>query len=160
MFSIGDKVVYPMHGAGIIEGVEVKEILGEKKEYYVLKLPLKNMKVMLPTENIDFLGLRDIIDESQVQDVLEILATGLSDMPSNWNRRYRANMEKIKTGDILQVAGVVRDLIIMDNEKGLSTGERKMLMTTKQILVSELVLATGSDEINVEKRINNIIFSA
>ena len=157
MFKVGDKVVYPMHGAGIIDGVETKEILGEEKEYYVLRLPLKNMKVMLPTENINYLGVRDVITNADVEAVLKVLSTGLSSMPSNWNRRYRANMEKVKSGDVLEVAGVVRDLLIMEHQKGLSTGERKMLMTTKQILVSELVLATGQNEKEIEKMINSRI---
>lgn len=158
LFKVGDKVVYPMHGAGIIDGVETKEILGEEKEYYVLRLPLKNMKVMLPTENVNFLGVRDVITNADVEAVLTVLSTGLSNMPSNWNRRYRANMEKVKSGDVLEVAGVVRDLLIMEHQKGLSTGERKMLMTTKQILVSELVLATGQNEKEIEKIISNRIF--
>ncbi len=158
LFKVGDKVVYPMHGAGIIDGVERKEILGEEKDYYVLRLPLKNMKVMLPIDNINFLGVRDVITNADVEGVLSVLSTGLSDMPSNWNRRYRANMEKVKTGDVLEVAGVVRDLLIMEHDKGLSTGERKMLMTTKQILVSELVLATGQNEKEVEDTISDRIF--
>ena len=97
MFKIGDKVVYPMHGAGIIEGIEKKEILGEIKEYFILRLPLKNMKVMLPVDNIENIGLRSIIDESEVQSVLDLLLKEISDMPQNWNRRYRANILEINT---------------------------------------------------------------
>lgn len=158
LFRVGDKVVYPMHGAGIIDGVEKKEILGEEKEYYILRLPLKNMKVMLPIDNADYLGVRDIVDLDTVDNVMDVLRDGISDMPSNWNRRYRANMEKVKSGNILEVAGVVRDLLIMDNEKGLSTGERKMLMSTKQILISELVLTTGKNDKEIEKLINSKVF--
>ncbi len=146
MFHIGDKVVYPMHGAGIIEGIEEKEILGEKREYYILKLPLKNMKVLLPVDNVESLGLRNIIDEEDVDSVLAVFKEDLGAMSQNWNRRYRSNMEKVKSGDIYEVADVVRNLMLMDREKGLSTGERKMLTNSKQILVSELCLAKKSED--------------
>merc|ERR1712065_97977 len=99
MFQIGDKVVYPMHGAGIIQGIEEKEILGETRQYYVLFLPLKNMKVLLPVDNADKLGLRLIIGDVEVDNVFGVLAEDQSQMPQNWNRRYRSNMEKVKSGD-------------------------------------------------------------
>lgn len=153
MYQIGDKVVYPMHGAGIIEGIEEKEILGELKLYYVLKLPLKNMKVMLPVDNVDNIGLRDVIDISVMEEVMNIFRSEDESVQLNWNRRYRANLEKVKTGDIMEVASVVKDLLIMDRAKGLSTGERKMLSSSKQILVSELVLAADSNEKDIEKLI-------
>lgn len=157
MYSIGDKVVYPMHGAGVIEGIEEKEILGEVKSYYILSLPIKNMRVMLPVDNIEGLGLRDVIDSSEVDSVLQILSQEQTEMNSNWNRRYRDNMELVKTGDVIEVACVVRNLMILDREKGLSTGERKMLANTKQILVSELILARGLDELEVERLIKDSI---
>jgi len=157
MFNIGDKVVYPMHGAGIIESIEEKEILGDKKKYYILKLPLRNMKVMIPLDNVDAMGLREIISVKEVEQVIAVLNDDRSKMPQNWNRRYRANMDKIKSGDIYEVAGVVRNLMLRDKEKGLSTGERKMLNNAKQILISELVLANNSDEISVEQLINDAI---
>lgn len=157
MFNIGDKVVYPMHGAGIIESIEEKEILGEKRKYYILLLPLRNMKVMIPLDNVDTMGLRDIISEKEVEQVLAVLNDDESKMPKNWNRRYRANMDKIKSGDIYEVAGVVRNLMLRDKEKGLSTGERKMLNNAKQILISELVLVNDSDELSVEELINETI---
>ncbi len=157
MFNIGDKVVYPMHGAGIIDGIEEKEILGERHSYYVLKLPTKNMKVLLPVDNIDTLGLRNVIDLPMVDEVMEKLKGDQSEMSSNWNRRYRNNMEKVKSGDILDVAEVVRDLQILDIEKGLSTGERKMLSNTKQILVSEIALVQNKDKIEVETFIDDTI---
>lgn len=159
MFNIGDKVVYPMHGAGIIEGIEEKEILGEIQKYFILRLPLKNMKVMLPVDNIENIGLRSIVSMDVVNEVFDIMADSKSKMPQNWNRRYRANLEKIKTGDIIDVAMVVRDLLILDNEKGLSTGERKMLNNAKQILVSELVLASDLNEKEVEGKIKQAISS-
>jgi len=157
MYKIGDKVVYPMHGAGVIEGIEEKEILGEIQSYYILSLPIKNMRVMLPVNNIEGLGLREVIDSSQVDVVMKMLAEEQTEMHSNWNRRYRDNMEKVKTGDIIEVTEVVRNLLIMDKEKGLSTGERKMLANTKQILVSELILAKGLDELEVERLIKESI---
>ncbi|WP_430884789.1 CarD family transcriptional regulator [Fusibacter sp. JL216-2] len=159
MFQIGDKVVYPMHGAGIIEGVEEKEILGETRKYYVLRLPLKNMKVLLPVDNIDQLGLRNIISSDQVTGVFGVLKEDISAMPQNWNRRYRSNMEKVKSGDIYEVADVVRNLMLMDREKGLSTGERKMLTNSKQILVSELCLANDSTEKEILKLIDDALQS-
>lgn len=159
MFNIGDKVVYPMHGAGIIEGIEEKEILGEIQKYFILRLPLKNMKVMLPVDNIENIGLRSIVSMDVVNEVFDIMADVKSKMPQNWNRRYRANLEKIKTGDIIDVAMVVRDLLILDKEKGLSTGERKMLNNAKQILVSELVLASDLNEKEVEGKIKEAINS-
>lgn len=154
MYHIGDKVVYPMHGAGVIEGIEEKEILGEFKLYYVLKLPLKNMKVMLPVDNVHSIGLRDIIDRAAMEQVIDIFRQKDSSIQLNWNRRYRANLEKVKSGDILEVAEVVKDLLTMDREKGLSTGERKMLSSSKQILVSELVLVSDQTEKDVEKIIS------
>ncbi|MEW6080828.1 MAG: CarD family transcriptional regulator [Bacillota bacterium] len=146
MFKVGDKVVYPMHGAGVIEAIEEKEILGEYKRYYVMRLPIGEMKVMIPTSNVEGIGLREVIDEQEVEKVFDVLKASKGKMSTNWNRRYRANLEKIKSGDIYEVAEVVRNLAIRDKEKGLSTGERKMLDSARQILVSELVLAKGIEE--------------
>jgi len=146
LFKIGDKVVYPMHGAGIIESIEEKEVLGEKRQYYILRLPVGDMKVMIPINNGDGVGLREVVDWDGVERVLSILRQQCSAMSPNWNRRYRANLEKIKSGDIYEVAEVVRNLIKRDREKGLSSGERKMLENARQILVSELALATELEE--------------
>jgi len=146
VFNVGDKVVYPMHGAGVVEAIEEREILGEKRTYYIMKLPIGDMKVMIPTGSVGGVGLREVIDSNQVKQVFQVLKAQRSKMSSNWNRRYRANLEKIKSGDIFEVAEVVRNLSIRDREKGLSTGERKMLDNARQILVSELVLAQGIDE--------------
>jgi CarD family transcriptional regulator len=157
MFRIGDKVVYPMHGAGIIEGVEEKEILGEKRKYFILRLPLKNMKVMLPVDNVETIGLREIIQDDAIDEVFSVLREEGVELQQNWNRRYRNNMEKVKSGDIFEVAMVVRDLIHMEREKGLSTGERKMLNNTKQILISEIVLVMEQDEKAIEKMIETSV---
>lgn len=159
MFKVGDKVVYPMHGAGVIVGIEEKELLGECKSFYVLKLPIKNMKVMLPIDNAEKLGVRQVVDKSTFNDVIVTLAQDKSTMPDNWNRRYRANLERVKTGDIFEVASVVRNLEILDREKGLSTGERKMLNNSKQILVSELILSRDLNEDEAVKLVNTTIGS-
>lgn len=150
MFNIGDKIVYPMHGAGIIESIEEREILGEKRRYYVLKMPIGEMKVMIPITNVNDIGLRKVIDEDGISDVLSILQDRDSPMSANWNRRYRNNLEKIKSGNIYELAEVVRNLSVRDKEKGLSTGEKKMLDNARQILISELVLAKDSKEDNIK----------
>ncbi|MDP3045211.1 MAG: CarD family transcriptional regulator [Bacillota bacterium] len=146
MFRIGDKVVYPMHGAGVIESIEEREILGEFKQYYVLRLPIGNMKVMVPTSGGKDVGLRQVINQEEVQQVFGLLKEAVTNMPGNWNRRYRANLEKIKSGNIFEVAEVVRKLARRESEKGLSSGEKRMLESARQILISELVLATEIEE--------------
>ncbi|WCN39798.1 CarD family transcriptional regulator [Aneurinibacillus uraniidurans] len=146
MFQIGDKIVYPMHGAGVIEAIEEKEILGEKQQYYIMKMPVGNMQVMIPMGKVSNLGIREVIDMPALEHVLQILRTDEIDVSTNWNRRFRKNMEKMRTGDIYEVADVVRDLMRRDREKGLSTGERKMLDNARQILLSELVLVKDIDE--------------
>lgn len=146
-----------MHGAGIIEGIEEKEILGKKRKYYVMRLPLGNMKIMIPIDNTENVGLREVIDEDQLKEVVEILKGSKSKMSQNWNRRYRANMDKIKSGDIYEVAEVVRNLVLLDKEKGLSTGERKMLNNAKQILISELSLVRNLSEEEAENMLQDIL---
>ncbi|MBF7082823.1 CarD family transcriptional regulator [Desulfallas sp. Bu1-1] len=146
MFKIGDKVVYPMHGAGIIEAIEEKEVLGETRQYYILRLPVGDMKVMIPIATCKEVGLREVIDDEGVKRVFGILRGQSTSMSDNWNKRYRANLEKIKSGNIYEVAEVVRNLVYRDKEKGLSSGERKMLENARQILISELVLAMGMAE--------------
>ena len=160
MFNIGDKIVYPMHGAGIIEGIEEKEVLGKKSKYYIMKMPIGDMKVMIPIDNVEEIGIREIIQNEELNKVLDILQGDKTKMPQNWNRRYRANMEKIKSGDIFEIAAVVRNLMLRDGEKGLSTGERKMLNNAKQMLISEIVLVSDTDQERVEKLIDDTVNSA
>ncbi len=162
MFNIGDKIVYPMHGAGIIEGIEEKEILGEKKKVLYNENAYRgDMKVMIPIDNVEEIGIREIIHNEELVKVLEILQGGdKTKMPQNWNRRYRANMEKIKSGDIFEIAAVVRNLMLRDAEKGLSTGERKMLNNAKQMLVSEIVLVSDTNQEKAEKLIDDTVNSA
>jgi len=145
LFSVGDRVVYPMHGAGVIEAIEEKEILGARKKYYVMKLPMGEMKVLIPTDSIIQVGLRGVIEKDKVPQVFVVLQGEQPEMSANWNRRYRNHLEKIKSGDIFEVAEVVRNLMLRDREKGLSTGESKMLETARQILVSELILVQGME---------------
>ncbi|MHB8124546.1 MAG: CarD family transcriptional regulator [Desulfitobacteriaceae bacterium] len=157
MFQVGDKVVYPMHGAGIIESIEEREVLGEIRKYYVMHLPVGNMKVFVPLNSVGHLGLRDVIDQSEIQGVLAVLKSENIPTTLAWNRRYRANLEKIKSGDILEVADVVRSLSCREKEKGLSTGEKKMYENACQILVSELVLAKASEEDDVRSWLNKVL---
>lgn len=154
MFNIGDRVVYPMHGAGIIEAIEEREILGQRKQYYIMKLPIGDMKVMIPVDGVDGVGLRQVIGQEDLSRVLDVLAGERTKMSTNWNRRYRANAEKLKSGNIFEVAEVVRNLTLREKEKGLSTGERKMLDSAKQILVSEVVLARNIPEAEAHSLLN------
>lgn len=156
MFSVGDKIVYPMHGAGIIDSIEEKDILGQKQSYYILKMP-GEVKVMVPIAKADQVGVRNIIDKSSTEKVFNILSQDETVMDKNWNKRYRDNMDKIKSGDIYEIADVVRNLSFKQKEKGLSTGEKKMLNNAKQILVSELVLAGQSSQDEVEQLVENKI---
>lgn len=157
MFKIGDKIVYPMHGAGVIEKLETKEILGEKREYFIIKMPIGDMKVMVPVSNVDEVGVREIISQEEIEDIMSILRGHKTKMPQNWNRRYRINMDRIKTGDIHEIASVVRNLTLLDKEKSLSTGERKMLSNAKQMLLSELVLVTDQEYEVVEELVDKEI---
>lgn len=160
MFKVGDKIVYPMHGAGTIESIEEREILGEKQKYYIMKMPVGDIKVMVPTKNAELIGVRDVIDGNVAESVLEVLGAEPTDMSSNWNKRYRDNQDKMKSGDICEVADVVRNLTFRQKAKGLATGEKKMLSNAKQILVSELVLAESMTKEQVESLIDEKIDEA
>ena len=153
MYNIGDKIVYPMHGAGVIESIEEKSVLGELRLYYILRMPVGDMKVMIPTHCSEEIGIRGIIPECECEKVFSILSGECSDTNSNWSKRYRENMLKIKTGDIFEVADVYKSLMVRDKDRGLSTGERKMLMSARQILISELVLVKNIDQSEVEKMV-------
>ena len=146
VFQVGDRVVYPMHGAGVIEAIEEHEVLGERQQYYVMKLPIGDMKIMIPTQGVQEIGLREVMSESECNRVFQILRSSGEELSDNWNRRYRANVEKLKTGDIYEVAEVVRNLSCREKDKGLSTGEKKMLDNARQILISELILAKDIQE--------------
>ena len=156
MFNIGDKIVYPMHGAGTIDAIEEKNILGEKQNYYIIKMP-GEVKVMVPTDKAEEVGVRNIIGKDEAAKVMSVLGQNETEMSQNWNKRYRDNMDKMKSGDIYEVADVVRNLSFKQKEKGLSTGEKKMLNNAKQILVSELALAEHASQEEVEQLVENKI---
>jgi CarD family transcriptional regulator, regulator of rRNA transcription len=156
-FEIGDSVVYPHHGAGKVLRKEQKEVLGESREYLTIKILHNDMTVMVPTENAALAGLRRVIDEETVKKVLAVLGDQCSEMPKNWNRRFKHNRDKIKTGDIYELAEVVRNLAIREGEKGLSTGEKQMFTRAKKILASELMYALEMDEQEVEEHLYGLL---
>ena len=157
MFHVGDKIVHPMHGAGVIDSIVTKKVNGVVRDYYILKLPVGGMLVMIPTENSDEIGVRPIVDPDQADQVINALPGIEVDTDPNWNRRYRENMLRLKSGDILEVARVVKSLMLRDGGRGLSTGERKMLHSAKQILISEIVLSESASYEEVESRINRAV---
>ena len=146
MFKVGDKVVYPHHGAGTVVKKEQREVLGAKREYLTIKILHNDMTVNVPCENAEKVGLRRVIDEQMVEKVLKALQGSGTVMPKNWNRRFKHNRDKMKTGDIFELAEVVRNLSLRDHEKGLSTGEKQMFVKAKKILASELMYAKAMDE--------------
>ncbi len=156
MFKVGDKIVYPMHGAGIIETIEEKAILDEKQSYYIIKMP-GEVKVMVPTAKAEEIGVRNVIDKETAGKVINVLEQDSTEMSMKWNKRYRDNVEKMKSGDIFEVADIVRNLSFKQKEKGLSTTEKKMLLNAKQILVSELVLVEERGKEEVEEFVENKI---
>ena len=146
MFDVGDKVVYPHHGAGTIIKKEKREVLGQTREYLTIQILHNDMTVNVPTESAEKVGLRGVIEEDLVTTVVTALTAGESEMPKNWNRRFKHNRDKMKTGDIFELAEVVKNLSLRDHEKGLSTGEKQMFVKAKKILASELMYAKGVDE--------------
>ncbi len=152
-FNVGDKVVYPHHGAAVVERRETKKAFGEEREYLVLRLAYGDLTLMVPTENTDDVGLREVINDEEVEEVFAVLGKKEARMPTNWSRRYKNHVEKLKSGDIYQVAEVVRNLSIRDKDKGLSAGEKRMLIRARQILVSELTFAIGVSEEEAEQKL-------
>jgi CarD family transcriptional regulator len=156
-FELGDNVVYPHHGAGQVLKKERRKMFGEEREYLTIKILHNDMTVMVPCENAGVAGLRRVIDEETVKKVLDVLADDISEMPKNWNRRFKHNRDKIKTGDILELAEVVRNLAIREHEKGLSTGEKQMFTRAKKILASELMYALDKDEDEAEQHLDDLL---
>ena len=154
MFQIGDKVVHPMHGAGIVESIVQKEVNGVTREYYMLKLPVRSMVVMVPTEHSGEIGVRPVVGSAEADRILASISQLPVEAVSSWNRRYRMNMERMKSGNLFEVARVVKSLTLRENDRGLSTGERKMLHAAKQILISELVMSKDSSYEDMEEQIN------
>ncbi|WP_297282251.1 CarD family transcriptional regulator [uncultured Anaerococcus sp.] len=157
MFKIGDKIVYPNHGAGIIDSIEKKEFLGEEKDYFILKMPIGSMDISIPMANIDKMHIREVISKEEGDEVLRILDGDPTEMSNNWNVRYRENQEVIKTGDIFEIAKMVRNLAILDKEKGLSTTEKKLLNRARRIMASELVMAGSLEKEKAEEMIDESI---
>lgn len=154
MFQPGDKVAHPMHGAGLVDSIVTKKVNGVKRDYYILKLPVGGMVVMIPTATSEAIGVRAVIDAKQADQVLAAIPSLKLDNTPGWNQRYRENMVRIKSGDLLEVAQVVKSLTYRDSTRGLSTGERKMLHTARQILISELVISQSTTYEEMERRVN------
>lgn len=159
MFQAGDKIVHPMHGAGIIESIVQKKLNGVLRDYYTLKIPVGGMLVMIPIENSTKIGVRPIVCSDMAERIIAAIPQIEVETIQNWNHRYRENMLRMKSGDLLEVARVVKGLMLRDEERGLSTGERKMLHSAKQIFISELVLAQGITYEDAERRINLAVAS-
>jgi CarD family transcriptional regulator len=159
-FSVGDTVIYPHHGAAIIEKVETREIKGEKRDYFVLKLTYGDLTVMVPSDAIEDCGVRNVVSKKEVEKVLDVLRQPNGNQKGNWSRRFKANYEKLRSGDIYQVAEVVRNLCTREGDKGLSAGEKRMLTKAKQILLSELAVAIKKDEQKAEELVNKTLEEA
>jgi CarD family transcriptional regulator, regulator of rRNA transcription len=157
-FSVGDKVVYPHHGAAVIEGMEQKELFGEKREYFILKLAYGELTLMVPTDSTEEVGIREVTPENEMPKVFKVLRKQEETTnTTNWSRRFKANVEKLRSGDIYKVAEVVRSLHQRDKEKGLSAGEKRMLTRARQILVSELTFSKDCDEAAAEKLLDEVL---
>ena len=156
-YEVGDNVVYPHHGAGVVLKKETRDMMGESRDYLTIKILHNDMTVMVPCENAHRAGLRRVIDEEQVRRVIDVLTGEVSEMPKNWNRRFKYNREKIKTGDVYELAEVVRNLAIREWEKGLSTGEKQMYTRAKKILASEFMYALDKDEEGAEEYIDELL---
>jgi CarD family transcriptional regulator len=157
-FRVGDKVVYPHHGAAVIEGTQERQIEGETRTYWVLRLSYGDLTLMVPTDGADEVGLRGVVPKNELDQVYKVLQSKKqAPSPSNWSRRFKSHVEKLRSGDIYQVAEVVRNLSNRDKDKGLSAGEKRMLTKARQILVSELTFAAGVKEEKAEAMLDEIL---
>ena len=159
MYLVGDKVVHPMHGAGIIEGIAEERVSGRKASYYVFRMPVGGLVLKIPTENCSSIGVRSLSSVEEIGEVLRRIPEMDVDMTANWNHRYRENMQRIKSGDLLEVARVIKGLMWRDAQRGLSNGERKMLHTAKQILISEIVLVQNGIYQEAERCLNETMMA-
>lgn len=157
LFEVGETVVYPHHGAATIEEIKMRKIRGEEKMYLKLKVAQGDLVIEVPAENVDMVGMRDVVDERGLQEVIDVLQATDTEEASNWSRRYKANVEKLASGDVIKVAEVVRDLWRRENDRGLSAGEKRMLAKARQILSSEVALAKDIDEEAAEKELDKIL---
>ena len=158
-FKVGETVVYPQHGAALIEAIETRTIKGEPREYLVLKVQQGDLTVRVPSDNCDLVGVRDVVDQAGLDRVFQVLRAPHTEEPTNWSRRYKANVEKLASGDVIKVAEVVRDLWRRDKDRGLSAGEKRMLAKARQILVSELALAEKTNEDKAEAILDEVLAS-
>ena len=158
-FNVGETVVYPHHGAALIEAIETRTIKGVEKLYLVLKVAQGDLTVRVPAENAEFVGVRDVVDLAGLERVFAVLRMPHTEEPTNWSRRYKANLEKLASGDVIKVAEVVRDLWRRDQDRGLSAGEKRMLAKARQILVSELALAEHTNEDKAEAILDEVLAS-
>lgn len=154
LFNIGDYIVYPMHGAGVIEAIEKKEVLGEIREYYVIKMPMNNMNVMIPIAQIESSRIRMVADLPMVDEALDVFHHGASDTTLTWKERYKTNMDKMKTGELYDGVEVVRDLMRINKAKTLNSSERQMLDSARRIFVSELGIVKGVNELQAMEMLN------
>jgi CarD family transcriptional regulator len=156
-FDVGDKVVYPHHGAAIIERIETITFFGEEKDYLVLKIAHGGLTLKVPADNAEEVGLRDVIDDAEVEEVFAVLRKMGAREPTNWSRRYKNHVEKLKSGDIYQVAEVVRNLSLRERDKHLSAGEKRLLLSARRILVSELIFAKNISEEEAENTLDEVL---
>jgi CarD family transcriptional regulator len=157
MYKIGDKIVYPMHGAGVIEDIEKMDIFDKVQTYYKVTIASEGMEILIPVDKADEVGLRDIPTHEDIQKMFKVLKQPQDKMTSNWSKRYQDNMDQMKTGDILDVARVTRNLMILDRKKGLSSGDKKMLMTAKNFLISELMVVENEDKHKADDAIEDAV---
>lgn len=156
-YTVGDTVVYPHHGAAVIERQETRKLLGEERSYLVLRLTYGDLTIKVPADQTDEVGLRQVCDDKEIAKVITVLKTRGAKVPTNWSRRFKANNEKLKGGDIMRVAEVVRDLSLREMDKGLSAGEKRMLSKARQVLVSELAAALGKADADAEAYLDDIL---
>ena len=159
VFKVGETVVYPHHGAALIQATETRIVKGEERLYLVLKVAQGDLTVKVPAENAEIVGVRDVVDQTGLNKVFDVLRAPHTEEPTNWSRRYKANLEKLASGDVNKVAEVVRDLWRRDKDRGLSAGEKRMLAKARQILVSELALAEKTDEEKAEVILDEVLAS-